>query len=300
VTPVWYPLGSDLNNNTFNLEDTVNTKKNWTKVTVFVVLALTSLSSIAMRAPFRDSLTLYAADVCSVFDIAGFDQDLAAIEWSVGCIEGNLDLVASVTDFGGENLARFEQYSTAIAAAEQPGLSRALAVLRSVRVPTFAPEPSTDENKLEYVPRRVPTFAPEPATGENKQFDYGLSARAVEQLLTAKATLVEQSNPVAFELRGWEWAAAPVPQNEISQDILGNFSAALEVRGWEWAAAPVPQNEINPVALGDYSASLELLAGESADALAPQNEIGQVALGEYFAALEVRGWEWAAAPVPVN
>ena len=42
---MWYPTVSDLNNNTFKLEDTVNTKRNWTQVTVIVVLALASLSS---------------------------------------------------------------------------------------------------------------------------------------------------------------------------------------------------------------------------------------------------------------
>ena len=93
-------------------------KKNWTKVTLFVVLALSSLSSVALAAPA-------AAPVCGGVDSqASFDQVMAAIAWSENggempailsqsCAE-NLDSGASFAGYGGESWDRFVQYSAAI------------------------------------------------------------------------------------------------------------------------------------------------------------------------------------------
>jgi hypothetical protein len=110
----------------------VNTKKDWTKVTLFVVLALASLSSVALTAPHGDLVSLLAAPVCGVDDVGHFEQYAAAIDWAeyggelpsallVSCEEGNLDLVASRTDFRGESWDRFEQYGAAIDWAEYGG-----------------------------------------------------------------------------------------------------------------------------------------------------------------------------------
>jgi hypothetical protein len=108
----------------------VNTKRDWTKVTLIVVLALTSLSSVALTVPHSDGLTAYAADVCAEsveINVGFFDQYLAAIDWAergetalpvaltVNCVEAIVNLAASSADLGGESLARHEQYQAALA-----------------------------------------------------------------------------------------------------------------------------------------------------------------------------------------
>jgi hypothetical protein len=78
---VWYPLASDLNNKTFHVEDTMNAKRNWTQVALVVVLALTSLSSLAMSAPHRSRLNVLAVDLCGVTTVNHLDQQMTATRW---------------------------------------------------------------------------------------------------------------------------------------------------------------------------------------------------------------------------
>jgi hypothetical protein len=118
VTVLWYPMVSDSNNHSLYQEDTVKPKRNWTQVTLFVVLALSSLSSVAMAAPA-------AAPVCGGVDSqTSFDQVQAAIAWaengglapailSQSCDE-SLDSDALFAGYGGESWDRFVQYSAAI------------------------------------------------------------------------------------------------------------------------------------------------------------------------------------------
>ena len=123
VTLVWYPTVSDSNNNTFELEDTVKKKRDWTQVVVVVVLALASLSSVAAAAP---SLLV---DQCLDGGSVQFAQYQAALLWAerggdlpaalaTNCKVSRPEL-ASSAGWGGESWARFEQYMAAIGEAEQ-------------------------------------------------------------------------------------------------------------------------------------------------------------------------------------
>jgi hypothetical protein len=113
----------------FYLEDTMFAKRDWSRVAVVVVLALASLSSIALSAPHHDRPDVYpapAADLCGQASLSRFDQYQAAIEWaeqggtetpwvlSVSCVQESVDRTARDAGSGGESWARFEQYSAAI------------------------------------------------------------------------------------------------------------------------------------------------------------------------------------------
>ena len=116
------------------LEDTVNTKRNWIRVTLFVALALTSLSSTAtaaaMSAPHPSLLAVpEAADLCGETGISPWEQYVAAIEWaeqsgdmppalSANCVKESQDRVASPSGSGVESWDPFEQYLAATESAE--------------------------------------------------------------------------------------------------------------------------------------------------------------------------------------
>lgn len=109
----------------------MNTKRNWNKVAVVVVLALASLSSMAFSAsPPALYATALAADVCLEDSVSRVDQYLAAIKWveqggpvpealSVSCVDEDLGLSATFAGYGGESWVRFEQYMAAVESAEQ-------------------------------------------------------------------------------------------------------------------------------------------------------------------------------------
>ena len=99
----------------------MKTQRDWTKVTLLVVLALTSLSSIATSAPHRDRLDVHAAPLapvgCSESNVDRFNQYLAAIEWTDN--PGTATPLALSVSCGKESLIRFEQYLTALEATDQ-------------------------------------------------------------------------------------------------------------------------------------------------------------------------------------
>jgi hypothetical protein len=120
----------------------VKTKRNWTKVTLLVVLALASLPSVAMAAP--------PLDLCGVSNISRFDQYKAAIEWadqggtevpfelSLSCVEQTLDSAARSAGYGGESWVRFEQQRAAIEAAERAQVAELFPSLDSLAEGSWA------------------------------------------------------------------------------------------------------------------------------------------------------------------
>jgi len=111
----------------------MKTQRNWIKGTVFVVLALASLSSVAMSAPYQERISYLAEPlvvaVCGEKSISSFDQYMAAIEWAerggpvpealtVNCVEESPNLTPFV-DLGGDSGTRFEQYMAAIEGRER-------------------------------------------------------------------------------------------------------------------------------------------------------------------------------------
>ena len=103
----------------------MNTRRIWTKVTLFVALALASLSSTAVvaasSAPHWDGLTVWADHtepvLCSESSADRFNQYLAAIERAEqGGPTGSLDL--SVRCFE-DSKTYFNQYQAAIESAKK-------------------------------------------------------------------------------------------------------------------------------------------------------------------------------------
>jgi len=139
-----------------------------------VVLAVASLSSMAMSAPHRDRLVVLA-DLCGVANVSQFDQYMAAINWAeqggpvpealtVSCDENSSDLSASLADLGGDSGVRWEQYMAAIEGRAQEldaapvrtvtgggtRLAQPQAAVRSTgKVRTFAPQRPTGEYDLD-------------------------------------------------------------------------------------------------------------------------------------------------------
>jgi hypothetical protein len=100
----------------------MNAKRNWIKVIAFVVLALASLSSVAMSAPHRDRPRVYIypeiPGVCGANGPGHFAQYSAAIAWaeeggdlplalSVNCVEAGLNNGLASVDYAGESGDRF-------------------------------------------------------------------------------------------------------------------------------------------------------------------------------------------------
>jgi hypothetical protein len=105
----------------------MKTKKNWPKIAVFIVLALTSLSSVATTVAIKGTASaepaLNAAPVCTTENsITRFEQYLDVVEWEEqggtgpapdlpGICQGDdLKSIAERAGYGAQSWARVEQY----------------------------------------------------------------------------------------------------------------------------------------------------------------------------------------------
>jgi hypothetical protein len=269
VTVVWYPIASGLSNNTFSLEDTMNTKRNWTQVAVVVVLALASLSSTtsvaAVSAPHRARRTILAADLCGETFVSGFDQYMAATEWveqggpvplalTVNCVENNLDLTASLADLSGDSGTRWEQYAAAIEGRE-----------------------------LELNVASIPTV-----TGGPDAFDQ--YSAAIEW--TERGGQVPQALTVSGGETSQDFTASHTDNGGDSWVRFEQYLAAIEGTELVLNAASVPTVMAGPNAFDQYSAAIEWTerSGQVPQALTVSG--GEASLNLTFSPVDNGGDSW--------
>jgi hypothetical protein len=212
-------------------------------VTLFVVLAVTSLSSVAMSAPHRDRL-LVLADQCGETFVSEWDQYMAAITWvekgdgamplalSAECETNSNGLTASRAGLSRESDVSFAQYQAAIEAAEKgwtvdPVLTGVnsgdvfaqyqAAIELGEKAWTLEPFFALDENSAEH-------FA-----------QYQSAIKLGEKAWTVEPIVIREDSKTSFEqyyaaIRATElgWTVAPVLTGVNSGDVFAQYQAAID------------------------------------------------------------------------